>query len=105
MSAEIETRPVRERSCPICLEPLSSKPTVVLAVHPSSCRHEFCEDCIERLFFNLLRSRNYEVPIFLNCPICRSQYEIFESVWEICLPVWNVDRYEGLHFVDLTSDN
>ena len=65
---------VTERVCPIFLEALLVKPTLVLAAHPSGCRHEFCNHCLEVIFFRLLRASNYETPVVLNCPMCRTPY-------------------------------
>ena len=95
---------VTEKVCPICLEALSAKPTSVLAAHPSGCRHEFCNDCLEDFCFELLIASDYETPVVLKCPVCRTEYEILETVNEILKPVWNVDKYEGMHMIDMSLD-
>ena len=82
-----------EKKCPICLDRLSTKKTVVLM----GCHHEYCEKCLVDL---VLHNSDQDLPILVHCPLCNEAYMVCFHIKEISHPVINLMQDP----IDLTKE-
>ena len=82
-----------ENKCPICLDRLSTKKTVVLR----RCLHEFCLKCLDDLVLN---GPDQDPPLIVECPLCKTPHGVWFSIREITHPVINLIHDP----IDLTNE-
>ena len=93
-----------EKKCPICLDILSKHNSCVFAGHQDSCIHEPCFDCLNDYFGHVLAENDYISPVTFECPVCKTEYLVFEGIWEIIEPVTDADFFHG-ELIDLTNED